>query len=157
MKKIKIILIVFVILFVVFMVTIALGQFRDSKPAIKFDSLPQVKAVNSGVDGDRLFNVIQEWKGDEAYKENEHTCTMAQTRLEETVENWSHDGFSAGRFCTSYCSIGENLARGFNSEEEVLQAWLDSSLHRRNLEFDYRYSCIKTDGDYIVHIFAKYK
>jgi uncharacterized protein YkwD len=57
-------------------------------------------------------------------------------------------------------AIAENLARNYTSNEEMLEAWIDSSGHKKNLEGDFTHSAIsiKQDSDgilYATQIFYK--
>lgn len=111
---------------------------------------------------DRLFSLIQEWKMKEdgyTYKHSDFLCSIAEKRLEETEKNWTHKGFEADRFCDNECTLGENLGREYNIEEEMLSAWLNSPLHKKNLDSNYTHSCIKCNlkkDHYCVQIFGYY-
>jgi hypothetical protein len=57
-----------------------------------------------------------------------------------SVGYWSHtapDGATPWQWIKSagydYVNAGENLARGFNTTESIIQAWLDSQSHRANV------------------------
>ncbi|NAS31043.1 CAP domain-containing protein [Flavobacteriaceae bacterium R38] len=68
----------------------------------------------------------------------------------------SHDNFSArAENLTQRVSaqrVGENVAFRYPTAESVVQAWLDSSGHRRNIEGDFTHTAIvarkNSDGDY---------
>ena len=97
-----------------------------------------------------LTRQVNEWREDNSYEPymiDERLCSYAQTRLEETEYDLTHDKFylSADAIfkITDYEFLGENLAQGYDSEKEMLQAWLDSPLHRENLEKNFNFSCIK--------------
>lgn len=108
------------------------------------------------IDGSSLFDLIQEFRtksGKKPYRQSRFLCYVAEIRLEEVKTDFSHKDFSEWRFCPG-CGLAENLARGFNSEETVLTAWLNSSSHLANLNTNYSHSCLKTDGETIVQIFG---
>ena len=59
-------------------------------------------------------------------------------------QQWSHDGFAEALYGSlwnpSGTKIGEDLARNFNSEEAVVNAWMNSPKHREiMLDKDYKY------------------
>ena len=55
-----------------------------------------------------------------------------------------------------YTSAGENLARNFNEDAELVQAWMDSTTHRENVLGEYSEQGICTAGAYTVqHLGAR--
>lgn len=76
----------------------------------------------------------------------------------------SHDNFQeraskiyAG---TNAKEVGENIGKNFQSAQEALDWWLNSTPHRKNLESDFTHNAIsiKKDGNsnlYYTHIFYK--
>lgn len=107
---------------------------------------------------EKLFDLVQRWRYEnnlQPYTNSNEVCEIAKLRLQETSTNWSHEGFEGKRFCTfDNCEFGENLARGYNNEEQLLTDWLNSASHSANLKADYQYSCIESDGDNVVQIFG---
>lgn len=104
-----------------------------------------------------LWEIIQNWRVENdlpEYTETEFTCNIADTRLKEVLINFSHDGFSAKRFCNSDCGIGENLVQNIGNEAQSLQAWLNSPEHLKNLKANYTHSCLRVYQDTAVHIFS---
>ncbi len=92
---------------------------------------------------------------EEAYKVltlvNEHRATLglaaltwdedmreaAEIRAAEATLSWSHtrpDGESW--YTVSDLVKGENLAKGYDSAEDVFEAWMDSDGHRKNIEWE---------------------
>jgi uncharacterized protein YkwD len=63
----------------------------------------------------------------------------AKTRSIEIITNFSHTRPDGTRFFTvfgpdfKYRNIGENLASGFRSPEQVVNAWMNSESHRANI------------------------
>lgn len=114
------------------------------------------------VSQEKLWNIVQEWRknnNQNVYIENEVVCKIADERLIETKKEWSHRKFLEDRDeryakYPQYITFGENLAKGYSDEEEILKGWINSPTHLENLEKDYKYSCIRTDGNYVVHIFG---
>lgn len=84
--------------------------------------------------------------------------TIANARLNEIMINFSHsrpDGRSfstiANDFNFSYRYLGENLGFGFTTPQQVVDAWMNSTAHRRNIlsqdpasgaSVPYQYVCI---------------
>jgi uncharacterized protein YkwD len=90
------------------------------------------------------------------YIESQFLCDVASIRLEEVQKNWSHDGFSANRFCPKDCTIGENLAHGYSTESLVIKAWENSPSHLYQLNYPYKYFCVKAKNNYTVLTLGNY-
>lgn len=111
---------------------------------------------------DKLFNLVNEWRiknGYASYTKSESLCELANERLPEVRVNWNHDGFFARTTQNSNLpkgDYGENLAKFTRTEEFTLAAWIQSPEHYKNLTKPFTYSCIETDGKYVVEEFASY-
>ena len=83
-------------------------------------------------------------------------CATAAIRAPQIVVNWSHQGFDATRMCpTARCFVGENLARYFDTAEQMVNGWIMSPTHLANIEMpQYRYSCVVVYGEYEVQHFS---
>jgi hypothetical protein len=77
-----------------------------------------------------------------ALKINDKLSQAAKNKAENMLEvgYWSHnapDGTAPWHWIKSagydYINAGENLARGFNTTDSIMQAWLDSQSHRANI------------------------
>ncbi len=121
-----------------------------------------ITVENTKINEKELFSLIQEFRYENnltPYMKSKIMCEYASIRLAEIRTDFSHDGFKNMKHppCTTeICNMGENLARGQNSEQELLTAWLNSPSHAENLYRDYKYSCIRTDGVYTVHFFGTF-
>lgn len=73
--------------------------------------------------------------------ESPELCRFAKTRVDEIVNNndWSHDGFLpvSHAYEENFHYLGENLARNYISNDEVLTAWIGSPAHKENLDNKY--------------------
>ena len=77
--------------------------------------------------------------------------------------NFSHtgqNGSDAGDRITaegySWMAYGENIAEGYPTEEAVIQAWLESDGHCKNImSADYTEMAIATSGNYWTQVFGK--
>ena len=108
-----------------------------------------------------LTTIVNDWamknKG-YAYKELPKLCDVATLRLNQVKRDWSHKGFYT--YSTEFYKIaevkelGENLSKSNGLEANVLQSWLNSPSHRKNLDHPYTHMCIETDGNYVVQLFA---
>ena len=110
-----------------------------------------------------LWALIQSWRLDNGlppYTKDQKLCDLAQTRVKEIKNNFSHYGFDTKipTFCAKiHCrDAAENLSQKAISEQWALQGWLESASHAAALRKDFKYSCIATDGDSAVQIFANY-
>ena len=66
-------------------------------------------------------------------------------------ERISHDGYgqrSQALLQEGAQSVGENVARGYRSAEDVVNAWLNSATHKRVIEGDYTHSGFGVMQDY---------
>lgn len=105
-----------------------------------------------------VFKSVQDWRvasGLPVYKVDEELCEVVDQRLDETMINWSHDGFKEAGSGLRYDIIGENLSKNFDDPNRVLIKWLNSPTHRENLEKDFEYTCLKCQDEYCVHWFGK--
>jgi uncharacterized protein YkwD len=138
-------------------VTVSSGSFRPSEaplpataPAIQaFDQqfaavraangLPPLRS-NSGLDASALSHSADMQKHSYVAHEDRNGL-RAQGRVHRTG--------------VTRCGIGENIAQGQKSVEEVVTAWMNSAGHRRNmLNRDYASYGIGRVGDYWTLVFA---
>lgn len=76
-------------------------------------------------------------------------------------ERISHDGYaqrSQALLSEGALRVGENVARGYRSAEDVVNAWLNSQTHRNVIEGDYTHSGFGVMQDfrgtyYFTHLF----
>lgn len=118
--------------------------------------VPPAISLNSS----KLWALVQNWRikqGFSAYIENDTLCQLASKRLTQVKKDWSHDQFlPTGAQFVDYNKyrIGENLAKEYFTESQLLTSWLKSPSHRFNLDDSFTHSCIKTEGTYAVQIFG---
>lgn len=131
-------------------------------PAGFFQIKEPVKTI---ISANKLFQLVNEWRvqnGYQPYIKSDFAENIAKTRLSEVKVEWSHDKFlkhhNDGDYCQK-CWLGENLVKGYPTEQESLDNWLNSPSHRANLERNYTHSAIVCDNtveNYCVHIFSYY-
>lgn len=89
-----------------------------------------------------LVNKQREEKGLQPLAINENLSKAAEEKANDMFKRnyWAHfapDGTSPWQFIKSngytYLYAGENLAKGFTSSEEVVEAWMQSPTHRDNI------------------------
>ena len=102
---------------------------------------PVASADNSAIDRVvTLCNQARAKEGLPALTRSDALCAASQARSAELVRVFSHDR-PDGRSCFTvfeelgigYNAAGENIAAGQSSAEEVVNAWLNSPGHRRNI------------------------
>lgn len=106
-----------------------------------------------------LVNSVREQNGCKIPLKQNANLTMAAKHRIEYVFNghWSHDGnwkeissHYKGRY------LGENLARNFDNDENVIFAWLISKTHREvMLDCKYTDTGVARKGSYYIQLFGK--
>ncbi len=88
----------------------------------------------------RLVNAERAKYGLSALSVDEGAVKVAHLRATEIVQRFSHtrpDGSScfsaATQFGVSFRTAGENIAYGYRSPEQVVQGWMNSEGHRKNI------------------------
>ena len=88
----------------------------------------------------RLTNIERTKAGLSALSKNTDMCEVAQIRVEEAVKKFSHtrpNGDSCFQLVRdkgiSYRTLGENLARGQSTPEQVVREWMNSPSHKDNI------------------------
>lgn len=110
-----------------------------------------------------LWDNVLAWRlnqGLSVYVKDPKLCEYARSRVLEVSRDWSHDGFLGDedwmhKF-TGYSNMGENLAKGYNTEDEVLKGWLFSPTHKENLLESYTHSCIVCKDGFCAQEFGHY-
>lgn len=86
----------------------------------------------------RLTNLEREKAGLSILTYNTSLEAGANIRANEIIDNFSHTRPDGSRFFTAfgnlqYRNIGENLGNGFRSPESIVNAWMNSEGHRKNI------------------------
>lgn len=115
------------------------------------------------ISSEKLWEMVNTYRTSQNLPEtdtDDRLCLIARSRLPEVKVDWSHRGFEQDNGTHSkmltYTRLGENLAKDYSTEQEILNAWINSKEHNMTMLGDYTHSCIETDGSYAVQIFAKY-
>lgn len=81
-------------------------------------------------------------------------CDLSQVRSQQVVTDWSHNGVKLLWKAQPYVSIpygGENLARDYSTNQDILSAWIASPEHKVNLDNPhYTQACVAINGSYVV-------
>lgn len=106
--------------------------------------------VNCTAEEAEVFRLVNEYRaqyGVAPLKWDQNAYKAAKIRCDEITTNFSHKRNGGQRFYTVYSEViqerlynyGENIASGQNSAQDVLNSWMNSELHRKNIlnpEFD---------------------
>lgn len=139
-------------LFTLFAAFVA-GALVEVNTPVVANALSKENAITN-LDPYKMFNLINDYRASKGLNKlvfNPKLCDFTKQRLAEIHTNYSHDGFSAKRVCNpnEYCHLGENLARGYSSEEEAVKAWIASPEHVLNiLDPNFTQTCIASDYQY---------
>lgn len=104
-----------------------------------------------------LWNKINKWQTDQNYQsyiKDDKLCNLAKQRIAELKINWSNKDFEQLKKSLNYNVLAENSSRDFNSEESILNSWLNNAITKKNLTDYFKYSCIKCSKSYCVQIFG---
>ena len=108
-------------------------------------NLPSVLGISSNVSQDQLLIITNEYRqqnGLPALSLNQELSQAAQGKASDMFAKnyWAHvspDGTTPWIFIKSagyvYVYAGENLARGYNSAQDVVAAWMASPEHKQNM------------------------
>ena len=129
-------------------ITTPWGGNTAQQPNQNIVSVPVEKEETDEEKAERFIEEVIELTNEEREKEGLPALgTMtkldkaAQIRADELKEKYSHDRPDGSRCFTvlddvninGYSAVGENIALGQRSPEQVVQAWMNSEGHRRNI------------------------
>lgn len=128
-----------------------------------FQPKPNPTPIPLELNADTIFNLVNEWRVSQKlapFKKKDGLCDAAKVRIYEIEKDWSHEGFEYSRIkrFSGYASteFGENLADFITgTENDVLNGWLNSSEHLKNLKDSFIYTCVISDGGHVVELLAK--
>jgi uncharacterized protein YkwD len=119
----------------------------QSKPPIEAPIKTPIQVVHNL---SPLFTIVNQKRKEAGLKEFKYNPKLelsAKLKATHMIENdyWSHDapnGTKPWYFFKQagyhYSTAGENLAKDFSSDEDVVQAWMDSPAHRENILGNYK-------------------
>lgn len=109
---------------------------------------------NKPIDAIRLSSLVNDWRYNnylQPFKKNDKLCGLALTRANQIIKDWSHSQFipEERKIVAPGTVFGENLAKDYQTEEEVLNGWLNSPPHRKVLaNLNYTQMCIACENSY---------
>jgi hypothetical protein len=118
------------------------------------------------LDGGKLFNLVNDYRNQNGFSTllwRHSLCEYSKIRSQEIVTDWSHEGFQDDsknnelfKFCPECVTLGENLAEGYHSEKDILNAWIASPSHKENLDGNWQWGCaIFYSNNQVSFIFGK--
>lgn len=119
----------------------AKAQTKPSAPA-KTESSQKASDFNAAYEKEvvRLVNVQRAKYGLSALTQDSGAQKVARVRAKEIVQSFSHsrpNGQScftaAGELGVSYRTAGENIAYGYATPQQVVDGWMHSEGHRKNI------------------------
>ncbi len=107
---------------------VALASISDSDTGLRAEAL-------------EAFNEVNEERaaaGLKALKWDQNLETVSAVRAQECSISFSHTRPNGSKWCTVNSKIqgGENLAFGFDSASDAVDAWMNSPTHRDNILYD---------------------
>lgn len=108
-------------------------------------------------DAARAQNYQREQASLPALQYNACLASQAQEWSEEMERrgSLSHDGFSGRLRACEFGAGSENVAWGYTSGEGVVQGWMSSTGHRRNVLGNYSLTGIGVSGTYWCALYAR--
>ncbi len=96
------------------------------------------------------------WNATLATAAQKHSDYMNSTgNFSHTGENGSSAGDRISAEGYNWMAYGENIAEGYATEEAVVQAWLESEGHCKNImSADYKEMGVATSGNYWTQVFG---
>lgn len=125
-----------------FIVTLLIGQFFISFTKTHYENVLGALTDVSSQELLDLTNMKRQETGTGSLQLNDQLSLAAQLKAKDMFEKnyWAHnapDGTQPWSFIKTsgytYIYAGENLARGFTTTEDVVDAWMNSPSHRDNM------------------------
>lgn len=110
----------------------------------------------SGSYTESIVNDIRSSSGRSPLVRSTYLCQLGAARAEEIKYDWSHSGFWRIVNYNSFTYWGENIAKWFTNEYDMVAAWMNSPTHRANiLSNAWTYTCVSCSDGYCVQLFAR--
>lgn len=108
----------------------------------------KINAFSNDVLLQKVNNYRQE-KNLPLLQKDSQLCQCAQIRASEIAYDYSHQKFAeyVDLYCPGCRFAGENLSKNFYTPKEVLDGWLESPTHKKELDFAYNIGCIGSQRD----------
>ena len=112
--------------------------FFDNEAIALSESSEDAGLRAEAIEASNMVNEIREDAGLEPLEWDNNLETVASVRANEISEKFSHTRPNGRQWYTVNSKIqgGENLAFGFDTAEDVVDAWMNSPTHRDNILYD---------------------
>lgn len=111
------------------------------------------------LDSNRIFDLVNQFRSSQglpAFEPESSVCELAQTRSGELAGELAQGAIHSGLYNRNLPYwIWENAKVGSN-EEETVNWWLGSFIHRQSILGDYKYSCVKCQGTNCSQLFTSF-
>ncbi len=137
------------------LLTLSLPQLKRNVSVRSFAMISLDKSNTMDLRALAIFNAINQFRVQNGLPQvfsSRDTCSFAQTRAQEIVNNFNHNGFQQ-RIQNhrlpyqTYVTVVENLAMNTNYLD-VLNAWVASPGHKENLLRHLQFGCVGDSGVY---------
>lgn len=110
----------------------------DSEAIALSDSTNDTQLRLVAIETSNLVNEIRQENDLDELTWDANLETVANVRANEISEVFSHTRPDGRDWCTVNSKIqgGENLAFGYDTAEEVVDAWMDSPMHKENILYE---------------------
>lgn len=110
----------------------------DSEAIALSDSSNDTQLRSVAIETSNLVNEIRQENDLDMLEWDANLETVANVRANEISEVFSHTRPDGRDWCTVNSKIqgGENLAFGYDSAKEVVDAWMDSPAHKENILYE---------------------
>lgn len=119
----------------------------------------QSSSEGTELNADRIFDLINQYRaslGLSAFEKNDEVCSLTQIRSTELAAELASGTVHSGLYGRNLPYwIWENAKVGSN-EDEAASWWLSSSLHRKSIVGDYKFSCVKCTGNNCSQLFTSF-
>ncbi len=113
-------------------------HYFDSEAVALADSKSDAGLRSVAIEASNLVNEERESAGLDPLAWDQNLETVSHVRAEECSRSFSHTRPDGKKWYTVNSKIqgGENLAFGFDSAEDAVEAWMNSPTHRDNILYD---------------------
>lgn len=122
---------------------------------------PDTSTTVNTTEVEYLVNQYRIANGKKPLEHSELLCKYARQRAYEIQTVWGHERFgnvaivAMNKERKGTTMWGENLAKGYDISQEMVDAWIASPTHKDNLDFDFNESCVSCVGLYCSQLFAQ--
>lgn len=141
---------------VVLPIAIVVGSFQLY---VSYHVRHAIQATNSLNPIESLVNDTRSSYGNPNLIHSDALESMAYSRCQEiqSDNDFSHSGFYVvSKAQSAFSKMGENLAKNYPSDKDLVNAWIASPEHFQNMVGDWKYTAAVRCGKYVVQLFGTY-